>query len=258
MMDRLEHVFETQKRFVADASHELRTPLTAIRGNAELLSIAPPEEREVCITSIRREAERMSRLVADLLLLAAADIEERPVHLQRVDLREVLEDVYRSAVVLSDGKVAVECEVRQPVLIDADPDRIKQLVLNLVDNAIKFTPPGGTVIIGLAPEAGGAEIRVTDTGIGIPEEEQVSIFRAFYRVDGARRKRGSGLGLAISAWIVAAHNGRIEVKSEPGKGSTFVVHLPASAVSPIKGESAGRTKQKRKSSQKETTTQATE
>lgn len=226
MMDRLEHVFETQRRFVADASHELRTPLTAIRGNADLLSIAPPEEREICVTSIRREAERMSRLVADLLLLAAEDIEEQPVHMQTVALDECLGDVYRSALVLAGDKLIVNLDVDESVTIQADPDRIKQLVLNLVDNAIKFTPAGGTVTIALRREPGGAQIRVSDTGIGIPAEERDAIFRAFYRIEQGRAKRGSGLGLAISAWIVAAHNGTIEVESEPGKGSTFVVHFP--------------------------------
>jgi len=226
MMERLESVFETQKQFIADASHELRTPLTAIRGNADLLKMAPPEERELCIVSIRREAERMSRLVNDLLLLAAADVEEQAVHMQPVDLDDLLTDVYRSAVLLAGDKVTVRLEPLEPVAIVADPDRIKQLLLNLVDNAVKFTPAGGTITMSLYAEPEGARLEVCDTGIGIPPEEQEAIFRRFYRVEHARSKRGSGLGLAICEWIVTAHCGRLELQSEPGKGTTFAIHLP--------------------------------
>jgi len=226
MMDRLEKVFETQKRFVADASHELRTPLTAIRGNADLYSIAPPEERDLCVASIRREAERMSRLVADLLLLAAADIEERPIHKQTVALDDLLRDVYRAALILASDNVTVSLDVRDGVAIEADGDRIKQLVLNLVDNAVKFTPAGGHVTISLHASPDEAVIQVADTGIGIAPEEQQAIFDRFYRVEHARSRRGSGLGLSISSWIAAAHGGSIDVESQPGSGSTFTVHLP--------------------------------
>jgi signal transduction histidine kinase len=226
MMDRLEKVFETQKRFVADASHELRTPLTAIRGNADLYSRAPPDERDLCVASIRREAERMSRLVADLLLLAAADIEEQPVHKKPVVLDELLRDVYRAALILASDNVTVSLDAQDGVMIEADADRIKQLVLNLVDNAVKFTPTGGHVTISLRASPAGAVIGVADTGIGIALEEQQAIFDRFYRVDHARAKRGSGLGLSISSWIAAAHGGHIEVESRPGAGSTFTVHLP--------------------------------
>lgn len=226
MMGRLEKVFDTQKRFVADASHELRTPLTAIRGNADLYRIAPPQERDDCITAIRRESERMSRLVADLLLLAAADIEEQPVHKQEIDLGSILRDVYRSAGVLAGEKVKLTIDVKHDVTLQADPDRIKQLVLNLVDNAIKFTPEGGDVTVRLVREGQLARIDVIDSGIGIPQEEQQSIFDRFYRVETSRSKRGSGLGLSICSWIAAAHNGRIGVSSRPGGGSTFSVWLP--------------------------------
>ncbi len=226
MMDRLEKVFETQRRFVADASHELRTPLTAIRGNAELYSIAPAEERDLCVASIRREAERMSRLVADLLLLAAADIEEQPVHKRPIALDEVLTDVYRAALIMAADGVSVSLDAPDHVTIEADPDRIKQLVLNLVDNAVKFTPAGGQVTIALRTQPHEALIQVVDTGSGIPIEEHEAIFERLYRLEGSRGKRGSGLGLAICAWIAAAHGGRIDVESQPGRGSTFTVHLP--------------------------------
>jgi two-component system, OmpR family, sensor kinase len=231
MMDRLQQAFETQKRFIADASHELRTPLTAIRGNADLMVIAPPDERDICLTAIRREAERMSRLVSDLLLLAEADVEKQPMHMTAVDLDELVADVHHAAVVLAAGKVSVILDRADSVSVLGDPDRLKQLVLNLVDNAVKFTPERGTVSLAVCRDDAEARIEVADSGIGIPEEEQQAIFQRFYRVDESRARRGTGLGLAICAWIASAHGGQIEVKSEPGKGSTFVVKLPVLAPS---------------------------
>jgi signal transduction histidine kinase len=228
MMGRLERAFETQKRFVADASHELRTPLTAIRGNADLMAFAPPEERDACLAAIRREAERMTRLVGDLLLLAEADVETQPLQLRNVDLDEILLEVHHSATVLADGKVGIVLERADPVRLLVDPDRIQQLLLNLVDNAVKFTPPGGIVTLNLRAQDDGVSFEVSDSGVGIPADAQRSIFERFYRVEESRTTRGSGLGLAICAWIVAAHGGTISVRSQPGMGSTFAVWLPYS------------------------------
>lgn len=226
MMDRLQRVFETQKRFVADASHELRTPLTAIRGNADLMAYAPPEERDLCLATIRREAERMGRLVNELLLLAEADLEQQPMQSVPVELGPVMEDVYRLTLAVASDKVSVELAHVEPVTVQGDPDRLRQLVLNLADNAVKFTPPGGVVSLALYAEAQGARIEISDTGVGIPPEEQKAIFQRFYRVDEARGSRGSGLGLSIVSRIVSGHSGSIRVDSEPGKGTRFVVRLP--------------------------------
>jgi two-component system, OmpR family, sensor kinase len=228
MMGRLERAFETQKRFVADASHELRTPLTAIRGNADLMAFAPPEERDLCLAAIRREAERMTRLVGDLLLLAEADVETQPLQCKSVDLDEILLEVHHSATVLADGKVSVVLEHADPVTLTVDPDRIQQLLLNLIDNAVKFTPPGGIVTLSLRAQETGVVMEVSDSGVGIAPDAQRSIFERFFRVEESRTTRGSGLGLAICAWIVSAHGGTISVRSQPGMGSTFAVWLPYS------------------------------
>lgn len=230
MMERLERVFDTQKRFIADASHELRTPLTAIRGNADLLRIAPDEDREACLSSIRREAERMTRLVSDLLVLAEADVAEQKLQISSVDLDDLLIEVYQSARVIAGGKVDVVLEQTDPVCVEADADRLKQLLLNLVDNAVKFTPEGGVVSMGLWRDPQGTHISVSDSGAGIPPEEQAAIFERFYRLEASRSKRGSGLGLAICNWIAQAHDGAIEVSSEPGKGSKFTLRLPESRI----------------------------
>jgi signal transduction histidine kinase len=226
MMDRLEGAFDAQKRFVADASHELRTPLTAIRGNADLMRIAPPEERELCLQSIRRESERMSRLVNDLLLLAEADADPQSIHKTEIDLDEVLSEVYRSVQVIAGDKMTVRYEPLADTRLVADPDRLKQLFLNLIDNAVKFTPAGGEVRMSVRRDETGVRISVSDSGMGISPEEQQAVFRRFYRLEESRTKRGSGLGLAICAWIVAAHQGTIDLVSEPGHGTTFTVYLP--------------------------------
>jgi signal transduction histidine kinase len=241
MMDRLEKVFITQRRFIGDASHELRTPLTAIRGNADLLAIAPPDEREVCITAIQREAERMSRLIGDLLLLAEADVAERVVHLRPASLDEVLEDVYRSTVLVAAEKLTVTLGPVEPAQVMGDPDRLKQLFLNLTDNAVKYTPPGGRVTISLRTEQNQAVVKVTDTGVGIPLDQQEAIFRRFYRVESSRSMRGSGLGLAICASIAEAHGGTINVRGKPGQGSTFTVKIPLLTGDGAAGEPAERT-----------------
>lgn len=240
MLGRLDRTFQTQRRFIADASHELRTPLTAIRGNADLMRIAPPGERDICLAAIRREAERMTRLVSDLLVLAEADVAEQPIHLLPVDLSATLTDVHRSTLLIADDRVEVLLERNDPVTVMADGDRVKQLILNLADNAVKFTPDGGAVSLSLRGEPDGARIEVSDSGIGIPAEEQAAIFERFYRVEEARSKRGSGLGLAICAWIVQAHGGSISVRSEPGKGSTFTVFLPQRLAVELDGETAAR------------------
>jgi signal transduction histidine kinase len=226
MMGRLEGAFENQKRFIADASHELRTPLTAIRGNADLMRRAPPGEQEACLKSIRREAERMSRLVNDLLLLAEADMAEHPIHKRPVELDEALMDVYNSALVIAGDKVDIVLDGVEPVSVEGDADRLKQLMLNLVDNAVKFTPEGGTVSLRLSVRDGAALVEVSDSGIGIPPEEQQAIFERFHRVEASRSRRGTGLGLAICTWIVDQHGGEINVRSQLGKGSTFTIRLP--------------------------------
>jgi signal transduction histidine kinase len=168
----------------------------------------------------------MSRMVGDLLLLAEADLDEQPIHRRRVDLAPLLMDVYNSAQLIAGDKVTVRFEPIEPVTVEADPDRLKQVVLNLVDNAVKFTPRGGEVTVSLIAQPSGALIKVRDTGVGIPPEEQEAIFRRFYRVEESRSTRGSGLGLAISSWIVQAHGGRIDLRSSPGEGSTFSIWLP--------------------------------
>src|SRR5574341_288722 len=237
MLGRIEELFRAQQRFVADVSHELRSPLTGIRGNLDLLrrgAADDPKARQEALAAIDSEAARMQRLVADLLLLAQADAGVQ-IQKQIVELDTLLLDVYRQARLTTSG-VRVSLGKEDQAQVMGDPDRLKQLFLNLVDNAIKYTPSGGEVTLSLERDTHWVRVAVTDTGAGIPPQDLSKIFDRFYRVDKARSRDsssgsggGTGLGLAIAKWIVDAHGGRIEVQSEIGKGSTFTVWLPLAA-----------------------------
>jgi signal transduction histidine kinase len=225
-LERLERLFHARQRFLADVSHELRTPLTTIRGNVDLMrrmGEADPETMDV----IQDELKRMTRLVDDLLLLARADTGGLPIQQKPVELDNVFLDVYRQVSSIDQG-VRVELKEVDQVCVLGDQDRLKQLILNLVDNAMKYTPSGGKVSLSLAKSNGDARIVVADTGIGIPAEDLPRIFDRFYRVDKARSRNmgGSGLGLSIAYWIARAHGGDIQVSSVVGEGTEFRITLP--------------------------------
>lgn len=231
MLSSLDEAYRAQQRFVADASHELRAPLTAIQGNLELLERAPrlsEEERAETLAHLRRETKRMNRLVADLLVLARADAGQS-LKVEPVELDRLLLDVFREARVLARGRRVSLRELDQ-LQVEGDPDRLKQLLVILLDNALKYTPEGGDVRLALRAEAGVAAITVSDTGIGIDPDDLPHIFERFYRADKARGRDtgGSGLGLSIAKWIAERHGGQILVDSAPGQGSVFTVRLPIS------------------------------
>ena len=225
MLDRLERLFRTQQRFIADISHELRTPLTTIRGNVDLMRRMDCLDRP-SLDAIQAESDRVIRLVGDLLLLAQTDAGQT-IRREKVELDTVMLEVFRQMRPLAEGIELIIGEEDQAVIL-GDADRIKQLMLNLVDNAIKYTPQGGRVTLGLRRTEREAVLTVADTGIGIPAEDLAHIFERFYRVDKARSRTagGTGLGLSIVQWIAQAHGGRIDVQSEVGKGTTFTVRLP--------------------------------
>lgn len=229
MLVRIEDLFRGQQRFVADVSHELRSPLTAIRGNLDLLkrgAASDPEEQAQVFEALDSEVARMSRLVSDLLLLARSDAGVNLIK-HPVELDTLLLEVYRQAQVMAKG-VRVTLGAEDQAIIEGDRDRLKQVLLNLVDNALKYTPQGGEITLALTKDAEWVRIAVQDTGIGISVESIPHLFDRFYRVDKARSRDagGTGLGLAIAKSVVDAHNGKITVESEPGKGSTFTVWLP--------------------------------
>jgi signal transduction histidine kinase len=234
MLESIETAYHAQQRFVSDASHELRAPLTAIQGNLELLrrqSSMPEAERDEALGEVERESTRLTRLVADLLVLARADA---GVSLKRctVDLDAIVLEALREARHLSGGQ-ALTLDVFEPAKVEGNEDRLKQLVLILLDNALKYTPASGQVTLGLHRRDTNVEIVVHDTGVGIAPEDLPLVFERFYRVDPARSRDpgGTGLGLPIARWIVGQHWGEIELESCPGQGTTAIVRLPLSRCS---------------------------
>lgn len=236
MLGSLEAAYRAQQQFVADASHELRAPLTAIQGNLELIRrhrAMGAAERDEAIAEAEREAGRLSRLVADLLALARADagveIKRRPVDLDSVAL-----DTFQTARQLARGHT-LTLDPFEPVQVVGDADRLKQLMLILLDNALKYTPADGRVTVGLAEKDGTVILCVHDTGVGITSTDLPHVFERFYRADPARRRDpgGTGLGLPIAQWIVEQHGGSIYIDSAPGRGTAVTILLPRWEQPPI-------------------------
>jgi signal transduction histidine kinase len=237
LLNRLEESLNIQCQFVADASHELRTPLTSIQGYTKLLlrrgSNIDANLLGEALQTISDESGRLIRLVSDLLQLARADAGQAIINKQEpVDLRAVLSGVEDTVTVIAPEQVEVQFILSQtPIQVYADGDRLKQVFLNLINNAIKATQAGGKVTVTLRSSNNQAVVRVIDTGIGIAPADQQRIFDRFYRVERSRTRSrlyggGTGLGLAIALTIIKAHNGEIELESELNKGSTFTVRLP--------------------------------
>jgi heavy metal sensor kinase len=233
MLARLEKSFRRVKQFSGDASHELRTPLAILRGETEvtLRWARDPEEYRRTLESNLEEINRMGRIIEDLLTLAKSDAGELSLEITELSLSDLLQELYMQGNTLGEGKrinVTLHLEVDEEIRIRGDELRLRQVLLNLITNGIKYTAPEGQVAITLSVVGQEAILRISDTGIGIPAEHLPHIFDRFYRIDKARNRAdgGTGLGLAISKGIVEAHCGRIDVESTPGVGSTFIVRLP--------------------------------
>ncbi len=233
MIRRLRDSFAQIKQFSADASHELRTPLTIMRGEMELALRASksPEEYRQILASALEEILRLTSIIDNLLLLAKSDQDLYEAHFSEVDLSTLVTELYDDSEVLAEPKrIHVSLQKKEPITIVGDKVRLRQLFLNLVDNAIKYTPEDGSVSLSVEQNNGTAKFQVTDTGIGIPPEELGKVFDRFYRVDKARTRElgGSGLGLSIAKWIAELHRGRILVESVVNRGTTFTVEIPTS------------------------------
>jgi signal transduction histidine kinase len=233
---RLEETLDRQRRFVADASHELRTPLTSIHSYAQLLekwALRDPQIGPESVAAIKRESERMKGLVDDLLELARGD-EGMKLRLKDNDLTEVVEEAAESARAAVNGKVLIERLTPQQrvhrVSAVFDSERLRQALSILLDNAVKYTPEGGRVSMRIVEEDGSVGVEVSDTGIGIPEDQIPHVFERFYRAEEARSTEGLGLGLSIARQIAEDHKGSIEVRSKAGEGSTFTIRIPRSKV----------------------------
>lgn len=235
MITRLEGSFAVLRRFTADASHELKTPLAVLRADVErsMNTGTRREDRLVALEEALQEVTRMTDLVESLLTLARADEGHFELHREPVDMRELTQEVYETALILGEAAgVNVNLPFTADVTIQGDRKMLRQLLLNLVTNAIKYTPPGGRVDIGLGRHPETVTFAVRDTGVGIAAADLPHIFERFYRADRARSRTaergGFGLGLAISQWIAQAHGGTLTAASRLGKGSLFTLTLPLS------------------------------
>jgi heavy metal sensor kinase len=231
MIARLERSFAEMRRFTADASHELRTPLAAIRTEAEVALNRPLDSGEFqqLLGSILEECERLTRLTEQLLALAREDAGAAPQGQEPVDVPALVRGVVENMRPLAEARgVALQVQADGPAEVRGDGLRLRQVFYNVLDNALKYTPMGGTVTVRSGRRGRDAVVRVTDTGVGIPPEHLPRVFDRFYRVDRARSREqgGTGLGLSIARSIVAAHGGRIELDSAPGRGTTCTVTLP--------------------------------
>ena len=229
LLDRLAAYHTQIIRFTADASHELRSPLGAMRAAVEIALQKPrgAEEYRNVLASLGEQCERVTALVNGLLLLARADAGEVPIRREAVDLAALACEVGEMFDPLAEEKgIQLVTETSSPVTVTGDPSRLRQLVTNLLDNAIRFTEPGGSVTLRVDGIADRAMLRVKDTGIGIPAMHLPHIFERFYQADAARSSGACGLGLSICRWIVKAHGGTIEVDSRDPNGTEFTVIFP--------------------------------
>ncbi|GJQ37006.1 MAG: two-component sensor histidine kinase [Anaerolineaceae bacterium] len=226
-LERLESLFTSQQRFLADVSHELRTPLTVIKGNVDLMRKLKEADEDL-LNSIDQEAGRLNRLVSGLLMLAQAESGKLPLNFSRVELDLLLTEVFTETRVLAGNKVRLHLNQIDEAVVNGDRDRLKQVILNLVANAIQYTPHGGEIFLSLSRIGEQARLIVRDTGPGIPAEDLPYIFDRFYRAEKSRTRSkagGFGLGLSITKWIVEQHGGQIKVESKEGDGTTFVIWL---------------------------------
>jgi signal transduction histidine kinase len=228
--------FTRQREFVADASHELRTPLSVMLSSINAMEMTMDLEKEnyshKLLFNMKNEVKRMTRLVGDLLTLARSDSGTIEFIMKSFDFRPLAQDAVESVRSLAEAKqINLRFDAPESIMIKGDSQRLTQLLYILLDNAVKYTPNGGEAHLTLIPKGKELQIMMKDSGIGINPEDHQRIFDRFYRVDKARTRQegGHGLGLAIAKWIVESHKGTIQVSSEPGKGSMFLIRIPLEA-----------------------------
>jgi heavy metal sensor kinase len=246
MLERLENAFEQQKRFIADASHEMKTPLTILKGDVEV-SLARPRNADSyrdTLENVNQTTDQLIALVQELLLLARSDGQPAPLKLESLNLSNLLTHQAAALMPKAVGKgIALNLNVPDTLTLDGDSNKLSRLFMNLIDNAIKYSGEGDAVTISAEIYGSQAQITVADTGPGIAAEHLPHLFERFYRVDKARSRlstngqtSGAGLGLSIVKWLAETHNGRVDVASQPGQGTTFTVWLPLHQPASLKTE----------------------
>ncbi len=228
MLTRLQTLFESQRRFLAETAHELRTPMASMLGNVDLLATfgENPTRRRETIAAIQRTGKHVARLLDDLLLLAQAEAGWHLSSLASIALDDVLMEAYEAAQLIT-GHVELKVEKCEPAFVRGDADRLRQVFMNLIDNALKHSPPDSTVTLALWREEGKAMARIRDQGTGIPADALKRIFDPFFRAPGSGRLPGAGLGLTIVLWIMREHGGEVLVESPSGCGTTVTLSFPA-------------------------------
>lgn len=232
MIARLDEAFTTQRQFMEDISHELKTPLSVLKGELEvtLKKIRSAQEYETILHSSLEEVNHLAGIVENLLTLARFDAKTTTLQAVSLDLNVLLKEAVEAIQVLAvQKKITLQFNSAHTVDILADKNQLKRMVLNILDNAIKYTQPGGKISIDLRQQKNSADIDITDTGIGIPEGELPRIFDRFYRVDKSRSSIGFGLGLSIAQSIAMAHGGKIYAKTNVPQGTIFTISLPIKA-----------------------------
>jgi len=240
LLNRLDQSFERQRRFIADASHELRTPLAILRGEAEVAMSQPGRSAEEYLESVRilhEETSRLIKIVEDLFTLSRADAGQYQLSLEEVYLEEVVADCAHSARTLAREKnIELQVDAAAECPVEGDEPLLRRMILNLLDNAIKYTAAGGRVTVACQAGTADCEVHVTDTGSGIPEDLQARVFERFFRADPARsrtaREGGAGLGLSIAQWIAQVHHGKLALVQSDAHGSHFAVYLPLHQTAP--------------------------
>jgi len=231
MITRLDEAFQYSRRFVADASHELRTPLTIVKGELEEIAQHPGLTKDIRerLGSVLEEVQRLAGIVEGLFALSRLDAGEAQRECVRFDLGKLAASTVAQMSLLAEDKgITLECAESAEVNVEGDRARLKQIVVNLLDNSIKYTPEGGAITLRVASQADEALLEVADTGIGIPADALPHVFERFFRVDKARSRElgGAGLGLSIVKSICTAHGGRVDVESVVGQGSRVRVFFP--------------------------------